>query len=452
VHSLAEKCNRILEEEVPSFFSTLSALGRELYYPAGILTQTREAREKAHRLNATIGIATVEGEPAFLPCIREHLPLLSPRESFDYAPTCGFPALRETWRSHLMEANPLLEGKSLSLPVVTSGLTHALSICADLFCDPGDPVLLPDPMWGNYRMIFGTRRGAEIITYRLFDKRFRLNLEGLASILSGLGGRSKALLVLNFPHNPSGYTPTVKEAHRLADILEGATSSGTSLVVICDDAYFGLFYEDDVFQQSLFSLLADRVHGLFAVKVDGPTKEDYVWGFRVGFLTFSIPGASEATYRALEDKVGGIIRATVSTGCTPSQSILLRAFSSPHYRLEKEERVRMMRERYQAARKALEAGHYDKRFLPYPFNSGYFLTVKLLEAAAEPVRRLLLEKYGVGLVSVGEEDIRIAYSCLEAGEIKELFDILYDAAGEAASAGGNVDEGSQNRRREEEEQ
>ena len=45
----------------------LSALGRRLYYPKGILTQSAEARQKAHRSNATIGIATEGGEPMHLP-------------------------------------------------------------------------------------------------------------------------------------------------------------------------------------------------------------------------------------------------------------------------------------------------------------------------------------------------------------------------------------------------
>lgn len=437
-HPLAEKCNRILEEEAPSFYSALSSLGKELYYPAGILTQTREAKEKAHRLNATIGIATSGGEPVFLPCVKEQLPNLSPRECFDYAPTCGLPALREAWESHVLEANPTLRGKSFSRPIVTAGLTHALGICADLFCDPGDAVLLPDPMWGNYRMIFGTRRNADILAYRLFDEESKLNLKGLRSLLEDLRNRKKAILLLNFPHNPTGYSPTVDEAHRLADILVEVASSGPRLVVICDDAYFGLFYEEDVFGQSIFSLLSDRCENLFAVKVDGPTKEDYVWGFRVGFLTFSIPGASDRSYKALEDKVGGIIRATISTGITPSQSILLKAFSSPNYRREKEGLFRLMKERYQVVKEVLEKGDYGDRFIPYPFNSGYFLTVKLSGGGAETVRQLLLNRFGVGLISIGDEDLRIAYSCLETGEIKELFDILYVAAEEAARSGGYV--------------
>ena len=48
---------------------------------------------------------------------------------------------------------------------------------------------------------------------------------------------------------------------------------------------FGLVYENGIFKESLFSKLADLHENVLAVKVDGATKEDYAWGFRVGFIT-----------------------------------------------------------------------------------------------------------------------------------------------------------------------
>jgi hypothetical protein len=57
----------------------LSGLGREFYFPKGILTQTAEARQKAKRFNATIGIAKEKGEPMFLPAVMDQLPAFSPR-------------------------------------------------------------------------------------------------------------------------------------------------------------------------------------------------------------------------------------------------------------------------------------------------------------------------------------------------------------------------------------
>ncbi len=52
------------------------------------------------------------------------------------------------------------------------------------------------------------------------------------------------------------------------------------------------------------------------------------------------------------------------------------------------------------------------------------MCIKLKSVEAEPLRLHLLEKYGVGLISMGKTDLRVAFSCLEENEIPELFDIV----------------------------
>ena len=64
--------------------------------------------------------------------------------------------------------------------MVTCGITHAISMFADVWLDPGDVVILPDMMWGNYNMIFNVRKGARIRHYPLFTDRGGFNLDGLA--------------------------------------------------------------------------------------------------------------------------------------------------------------------------------------------------------------------------------------------------------------------------------
>ena len=63
---------------------------------------------------------------------------------------------------------------------------------------------------------------------------------------------------------------------------------------------------------------------MLAVKVDGPTKEEFVWGFRTGMLTFGARAffSDEALYQALEKKVAGAIRSAVSNCSHVAQSVL----------------------------------------------------------------------------------------------------------------------------------
>jgi len=355
----------------------------------------------------------MKGKPLYLRSLRKYIKYLKPEETFPYAPTTGLPELRSLWRKHQADLNPGLEGKICSLPIVTNGLTHGLSIFADMFCDAGDILLLPDMMWGNYRLIFSTRRGADIRVYPFFDSEYRLDTRSFRDALFAYKGRNKILVLLNFPNNPTGYTPYPQEAAAIAEALVDVSEAGANVVACVDDAYTGLFYDEEVYSQSLFSLLADSHPRLTAIKVDGPTKEDYVWGFRLGFIT--------------EKKVGGLIRGTISKSSTPSQSLLIHAIKSPGYEEEKREKFHLLKERYEEMKKTLSSHEYAEAFRPYPFNAGYFMCIQLLHTDAERLRKHLLNAYGVGTIAIGERDMRIAFSCLEREQIKDLFDILYTA-------------------------
>ncbi|OFW59749.1 MAG: hypothetical protein A2W01_07970 [Candidatus Solincola sediminis] len=429
MNPLAIESNEIIRQDAPVFYAALSALGRELYFPKGILTQTAEAKRDAHKYNATIGIATSGGQPIYLPALMELLDDMKPGEIFPYAPATGLPELRSLWRDHQLEVNSEMEGKVCSLPVVTSGLTHGLSICADLFCDAGDLLLLPDMMWGNYRMIYGVRRGADIRQYKLFNDGGGMNVEAFRRALMGCADGRKVLAILNYPNNPTGYTPTLEEAREMADCLIEAAESGANIVAVIDDAYFGLVYEEGILKESLFGRLAGSHPRLTAVKLDGATKEDYVWGFRIGFITFSpaADGEAESVHGAIEKKVGGLIRGTISNCSMPAQSLLIKAMKSPGYRQQKEERCRLLKERYEEVKAVVNDSRYAHAFSPHPFNSGYFMCVEVKGPGAEKVRLHLLRDYGVGVISINERDLRIAFSCLEREQVRDLFDILYKA-------------------------
>ena len=61
MNPLALELNAALEDGNAHILSTLSAVGRHLFFPKGILSQSAEAKEQAHRINATIGIAKEGG-------------------------------------------------------------------------------------------------------------------------------------------------------------------------------------------------------------------------------------------------------------------------------------------------------------------------------------------------------------------------------------------------------
>ena len=61
MNPIAQHLNQTIETGNPHVLEMLSDIGKALFFPKGILSQSAEAKEKAHRLNATIGIAKEGG-------------------------------------------------------------------------------------------------------------------------------------------------------------------------------------------------------------------------------------------------------------------------------------------------------------------------------------------------------------------------------------------------------
>jgi aspartate/methionine/tyrosine aminotransferase len=55
------------------------------------------------------------------------------------------------------------------------------------------------------------------------------------------------------------------------------------------------------------------------------------------------------------------------------------------------------------------------------------MCLRLKTVNAEQLRKHLLDQYGVGVIALGRSDVRIAFSCLEAEDIQDLFDIMLRA-------------------------
>jgi aspartate/methionine/tyrosine aminotransferase len=434
MNPLATELNELLTQHSPHVLEMLSDLGKNLFFPKGILTQSAEAKEKAHKFNATIGIATEKGGPMFLQCIQDKLSAFDPKDIFPYAPPAGKPELRALWREKMLRENPSQVGRHFSNPIVTNALTHGLSIVADMFVNEGDHLILPDMLWGNYNLTFGTCSGATMKRFNTFTASGGFDVDAFkAALKSTAAEKGKAVVLLNFPNNPSGYTPTVAEGDALVAAIKDAAEAGCNVVAITDDAYFGLFYEDSL-KESLFGKLANIHPRILAIKLDGATKEEFVWGFRTGFITFADGNSYEnaPVMTALEKKAMGIIRARISNCPHPSQTFAIEALRSPKFLEQKEEKFHILQGRALKTKEVLNSGRFDDAWDYYPFNSGYFMCLKLKTVDAEKLRVHLLDAYGVGAISIGKTDLRIAFSCIEEKDIPELFDIIYKAVKDLA--------------------
>jgi aspartate/methionine/tyrosine aminotransferase len=419
-----------------------------------------ERAARAGALDATMGVITApasllggEGGAhgiASLPRIREAFGAWEPREVFPYAPVAGTAGFRDGWRRWIgMKAagdfarpGPLED--RLTRPVATAGVTGALAAVGHLVLDPGDPVLVPDRRWDGYDTTFGMVSGASVRSVRLLDGTGWDLGAWRDALLEVARERGRAVCVVNFPHNPTGYAPSEDEAEAFARLAaEAAEETGAAVVVVCDDAYEGYVYADRP-RASLFYRLVDRHPRLLPVKCDGVTKELLFWGGRLGAATTAFhrdwPAAERAEAEAeWESRLTALVRGMISSASTPVQTLVARVLADPSALVAaREPIVRSLAERHAAMARALETDVAREAFRPDPFHGGLFALLNLVRGDAPEAARILLAEPKVGVVPFGGSGqdlnaLRVTYATVPMDRI----DGLVAEAAKAARASGS---------------
>jgi len=432
--------NNAIADASPALARLLSPLGERVAFPPDIPFQAAQARGKA--LNATIGQIT-DGRggivaPASLSAALGSLARADRNRAMLYSPVEGIAEVREAWRRWQRHGlSQRGDAQVSTLPLVTVGLTHGLSLVADLFGGPGRWVAVPAPFWGNYRQTFAVRTGAQIVTAPAY-RGGRYHCEAISEALADRPSGEPAIAILNLPSNPGGYSATTAERDRIrASLLEVADNR--PLLVVCDDAYAGLVYEPGVPSASLFWELAGLHPNLIPVKLDGATKELSFFGGRIGFLTFPFERDS-AVATALESKVKCLTRATVGSPPAATQIIVLQALKSERARAEVEEIRQRLGARYRVLKEALTT--LDPKLLrPLPFNAGCFALLELDPATglrADDIRRHLLDHHDTGVIAIGESHLRIAFCSVRKSALPELVERLERGVADLFTGGSDL--------------
>ena len=401
-----------------SFFSKL---GENIILPQDVLIQSKETAAIPGAINATIGIATSNKKAMALPSINKVITEINNSEYLPYSPTPGLPKMRELWKEKILADNPSINKDFLSLPMVTTGITQGIDIAANLFSESGDALLLPNLFWQNYAQIYTIKLGNKIYKYNQFDENNEFSISNFKETLYSIN-EDKISLILNFPNNPTGYTPSDVELNSLVDVIStyAKENKNKQLIIVSDDAYFGLFFENNHKTPTLSATykLAENENCLI-VKLDGITKEFYSWGLRVGFITYYTK--NNELRKILLEKTQGYLRSTTSSPSNLSQQIAVRLLDNKQSLEEKEINDKIIAERYNELKQAISTEQLNQLVRVLPFNSGYFFTIKLpSNINAHEFRLKFLNEYKYGVYSMDDEHIRIAFSCLDKELIPEL--------------------------------
>ena len=182
--------------------------------------------------------------------------------SLGYTESPGHPALRA-------EIAALYPGMSAD-DVLVAAPEELIYIYMHSQLQAGDRVVTVFPAYQSLSEI-GRAIGCEVVPWPLqrSPTGWRLDLEQLASLLA----RPTRLLVLNFPHNPTGFQPTRAELQAIVDL---ARRSGTP--IFGDEMYRGLEYDP---ADQLPSICEIYENG---TALSGLSKAYALPGLRIGWL------------------------------------------------------------------------------------------------------------------------------------------------------------------------
>jgi aspartate/methionine/tyrosine aminotransferase len=187
-----------------------------------------------------------------------------------YLQTNGLPQLRLLLTQKMRHRNRIPVDNPEEV-LVTNGGIHGLYLLFQALLEPGDEVLVPDPIWPPAWTIITTAQGVPV-GYPLYEeRRWRFDPAEVASLLTP---RTRALYI-NTPSNPTGGVLTRQDLEFLA-----ALAREHDLWVISDEAYEDVLF-DDAEHVSVASMerMHERTVSLFSF-----SKSYAVTGLRLGYL------------------------------------------------------------------------------------------------------------------------------------------------------------------------
>jgi methionine aminotransferase len=319
----------------PPLDSKLPAVGTTIF-----TVMSRLAAEHG-AINLSQGFPDFEPPGRLVELVAQHM-RAGAQPGQQYAPMAGLPALRDAIVAKVAE----YYGRRIDPETdvtVTSGGTEALFCAIQAVVHAGDEVVLLDPAYDSYEPSVHLA-GGRTVRVPLRRPDFAVDWDRVRDALSS---RTR-LLILNFPHNPSGAVLAPADLEALADILRD-----TRVLVLSDEVYEHMVYDGRTHASLLtHPELAERS---FVVSSFGKTC--HATGWKVGYCV--APAALTVEFR----KVHQFVQFAVATPLQAAIADFLRECPA---------HARELPAFYQAKRDHFAALLAGTRLRAVPASSTYF--------------------------------------------------------------------------------
>lgn len=262
-----------------------------------------------------------------------------------YPPMRGLPELRQAVAAHYGEHHGV-ELDWRSEVTIASGATEALAAALLAFIEPGDEVVLFEPLYDAYLPTVRRAGGVPRIV-RLNPPHWRLERQALAAAFSD----KTRVVMLNTPLNPSASAMSREELAMLAEFARAYDA-----LVVSDEVWEHVLF-DGAEHVSMLELLRERT-----LKIGSAGKMFSLTGWKVGFAC-GAPALTEQFAKAHQ----------FLTFTTPPnlQRAVAYALGKPR------EYYAGMRAAFQRSRDLLVAALESEGFVTLPAKGAYFVSLDL---------------------------------------------------------------------------
>lgn len=220
-------------------------------------------------INLGQGFPDFNADPKLLNLVNDAM--LAGHNQYPYMP--GVDALREVIRNKVSTLYHHTYDKDTEI-TVTSGATEAIMAVVLACIDKGDEVIVIEPNYDSYvpaiRLAGGIPVRVSMDPPANLHETFRVNWDAVANAVTS---RTR-LLMVNFPHNPTGAVLTPEDLDQLEKIV-----SGTDILIMSDEVY-----EHITFSEHGHLSLASRpqlVSRTFVISSFGKTT--HTTGWKIGY-------------------------------------------------------------------------------------------------------------------------------------------------------------------------
>ncbi|MHC4656225.1 MAG: pyridoxal phosphate-dependent aminotransferase [Planctomycetota bacterium] len=155
--------------------------------------------------------------------------------------------------------------------IVNIGGKHSVYEAMQAVLNPGDEVILPTPYWVTYPEAIKLADAVPKVVQTERKKGYKITPSQLKDAIT----EKTAMLLINSPNNPGGFTYTPDELKSIAHVLEG-----TKVYVLSDEIYEKLIYGDTKFVS--FASLSEDAYNR-TLTLNGFSKAFSMTGWRLGY-------------------------------------------------------------------------------------------------------------------------------------------------------------------------